>query len=204
MALADSSALEARLGRLMTPAEEARADALLADASALVISYTRQEFTAVTDDVMTLRADYGSIRLPQLPVIDVTSVTATGLFGVPDIAVVGWTWDGLDSILVGLWAEVVINLPEIYAEQANQAPPLYRVVHSHGYATIPADVVSVVCAMALRCITSPTMVSGLVQEVIGPYSYRLDKDTSGSVVRLSDEERKVLDRYRRTTAMLRL
>jgi hypothetical protein len=204
VALADSSALEARLGRVLTDGELARADALLADASALVIAYTRQTFAYVEDDSVVLRSDNGTILLPRSPVIDVTSVSALGCDGVSAMAVTGWCWDGLDTVSVGHWDSVVINMAESWLDRRGERTPTYRVVYSHGYVTIPGDVASVVCGMALRCITSPTMVSGLVQEVIGPYSYRLDKDTSGSIVRITDDDRRTLAPYRRTLAMLKL
>jgi hypothetical protein len=204
MALADPSALEARLGRTLTTAEEARAEALLEDASGLVIGYTGQRFTAVVDDVMVIRSDNGIIVLPNGPVTSVTSVTALGFNGAPDIAVVGWTWDRLNTIVLADWASTVINLPEVFVDHMNEMTPTYAVVWSHGYAIVPADVVSVVCGMTLRTLTSPTMRGGVTSETVGPYSYRLDVADGGTVVRMTDEDRQVLARYRVTVAALRI
>jgi hypothetical protein len=202
--LADASALEARLGRSLTGVEATRAAAFLDDASALVIAYTRWNFTLVTDDSAVLRGDWGSIRLPKGPVTGVKSVTAIGLAGLADVPVTGWMWDGLDRILVDGWAGTVINLPEAVIDQVYDHPPTYRVVYSHGYTAVPGDVVSVVCGMVLRPLMSPTLVTGLVQESVGPYHYRLEKETSGTQVQLTAADKAVLSEYRRSAAMLRL
>jgi hypothetical protein len=51
--------LSDRLGRPLTAAEEARATALLADASAKVRSYTKQAFIRTDDETVVLRAQQG-------------------------------------------------------------------------------------------------------------------------------------------------
>ncbi|MFG2001688.1 hypothetical protein ACGFNU_21310 [Spirillospora sp. NPDC048911] len=203
-ALASQADLEARLGRALTAAEEARIDALLDDASALVRAYTGQAFSLTEDEEITLPAISGKITLPQRPVIDITHVIAVGgSDALPDFAVVDWMFDGIETIRVGSGG-FVINLPEAWWDDEDGYPGTYRVTYSHGYATVPGDVLSVVCGMALRTLTSPTTAGGVVSETIGSYSYRLDSASGGLGVVMSAEDRKVLDRYRRTATTTRV
>lgn len=68
--------LEARLGVSLSPAEQTRADTLLADASDLVRLAAKQQISEVADDVLTRRGLYGDrLRLPQRPVTSVDSIT---------------------------------------------------------------------------------------------------------------------------------
>lgn len=192
-ALASAEELEARLGRDLTAAESARAEALLDDASAMVRGYTRQTFDLVEDDVMVLRAQGGEIRLPQRPVTSVTAVVAVGGNDLlPDVPITDWVWDGLDLLRVGGGA-CVINLPEVWWADEDGYPGTYRVTYSHGYETVPADVVRIVCGMVLRTLTAPTMAGGVTSESVGPYSYRIDQPGTGLSVSLSAADKKDLD-----------
>lgn len=189
--LASLTDLSDRLGRPLTVAEEARASALLADASAKVRSYTKQNFTRTDDETVVVRAQQGEIRLPQRPVIDVTAVVAIGAGGAPDVPVVGWRWDGLDIIRVAADTSV-INLPEDWYDDVEAYPGTYRVVYSHGDAQVPDIVVAVVARMALRTLTAPTMAGGITGETIGPYTYRTDGSGVGTAVLMTDEDRREL------------
>lgn len=195
-ALASKCALELRLGRVLSAEEEARADALLEDASALVRSYTRQDFAPPTPETVVLRASGGIVRLPKTPVTAVTAVVAVGVGEGPDLTLVGWTFDGIDVIDVNGWDSLIINLPETLYD-CTSLPPTYRVTYAPGYATVPADVVAVVCAMAMRTLTAPTMASGITSETIGSYSYRMAEGGIGTSVHLAQHEKTVLERYRR-------
>jgi hypothetical protein len=194
-ALASKCALETRLGRVLSAEEGARADALLEDASALVRSYTGQDFAPPASETGVLRASSGVVRLPKTPVTAVTAVVAVGVGGGPELALAGWAFDGIDVIDVSGWDSLVINLPESLHDSC--LPPTYRVTYTHGYATVPADVVAVVCAMAMRTLTAPTMAAGITSETIGSYSYRMAEGGVGTSVLLGSSEKTVLDRYRR-------
>lgn len=198
--LATAEDLEARLGRDLTDAETARADALLADASAMVRAYTGQDFAVTTNDQVTLRGQGGTIRLPQRPVTAVTSVVAIGGDGLPDVPLVDWIWDGTDQIRVGE-GSFIINLPAVWWDDDGY-PGTFRVTYSHGYAEVPADVVAVVCGMVLRTLTAPTMAGGVRSETIGPYSYQLDAAGTGLTVMLTQADRDSLKRYRRSEGMI--
>lgn len=202
-ALASQADLEARLGRDLTTAEESRVRALLDDASALVRAYTGQSFTVVADDQIVLRAASGQITLPERPVTAVTQVVAVGgSEALPDFTVADWLFDGIDTIRVGDGA-CIINLPEAWSDEDGY-PGTYRVTYSHGYAAVPADVLSVVCGMALRPLTTPTTAGGVVSETIGSYSYRLDAAGSGLGVAMAAEDRKILGRYRRKATTIKV
>lgn len=193
-ALATAADLEARLGRALTDAEAPRAEALLADASALVRAFTRQRFDLVTGDQVVLRPVGTLLRLPQRPVLAVTAVVAIGgQPSLPDVPLSGWVWDGSDLLNIHALDAVVVNLPEWWYESGG--PNTYRVTYNHGYATIPAEVVAVVCAMVNRTLTAPSLVEGLVQENIGQYGYQLQQGSGGSVgptVRLTAADKQAL------------
>ncbi|OMI34375.1 hypothetical protein SPAR_36366 [Streptomyces sparsogenes DSM 40356] len=190
--LASATDLSDRLGRPLTSAEAARAQALLVDASAKVRAYTKQNFTRTDNEIVVVRAQQGEIRLPQRPVLDVTSVVAIGTGGAPDLPVVGWEWDGLDIVRT-CTDSPVINLPELwYEDDAEAYPGTYRVTYSHGDARIPDVVVAVVARMALRTLTAPTLAGGVTGETIGPYSYRTDGSGVGTAVLMTDEDRREL------------
>lgn len=190
--LASLTDLSDRLGRPLTAGEEARGQALLADASAKVRSYTRQNFTRSDNETVVLRAQQGEIRLPQRPVLAVASVVAVGAGGAPDLPVVGWQWDGLDIIRI-VRDSPVINLPEDwYEDDLESYPGTYRVTYSHGDAQVPDLVVGVVARMALRTLTAPTVAGGITGETIGPYSYRTDGSGVGTAVLMADEDRREL------------
>lgn len=198
--LATREDIEARLGRDLTDAEAGRADALLADASAMIRAYTGQDFAVVVDDEITLRGPGGTIRLPQRPVTAVSSVVAVGGDGAPDVTLIDWIWDGIDQVRVGS-GSYVINLPAVWWDDDGY-PGTYRVTYSHGYAEVPADVVAVVCGMVTRTLTAPTMAGGVRSETIGPYSYQLDAAGTGLSVVMSTADRDALKRYRRTEGMI--
>jgi hypothetical protein len=199
-ALAAKEDLADRLGRELTTAEANRADALLADASALVRAFTGQEFSGPTEESVVLRGQGAAIRLPQRPVTAVTSVVAIGGNGLPDVALVDWIFDGIDTIRVGE-GSFVINMPAVWWDDDGY-PGTFRVDYTHGYTTVPADVVAVVCGMVLRTLTAPTMAGGVRSETIGPYSYQLDAAGTGLSVMLTQADRDALKRYRQTAGMI--
>lgn len=200
-ALAETADLEARIGRPLTTEEQNRALALLEDASALVRGWTRQDFTRTDHETVVVRAQLGEIRLPQRPVLDVTELVAIGAGGAPDLPVAGWQWDGTDIIRV-FPDSPVINLPELwYEEDVYAYPGTYRVTYSHGATAVPPDVAAVVARMALRTLTAPTMAGGVTGETVGPYSYRTDGSGVGTAVAMTDDDRRALKDYRRTSGM---
>ncbi len=194
-ALASPDDIEARLGRDLTAQEAARAQALLSDASAVVRAYTRQNFDLVTDDEVVLRATGGRISLPGRPVQGVSRVEVIGgSDALPDFTLADWLFDGIDTVRIGEGA-AVINLPEAWWDDDGY-PGTYRVTYTHGYAEVPAEVLSVVCGVVLRVLTNP---SGYRSETVGSYSVTYAVPATGEQLgtNLTRYEMRVLDRYRR-------
>ena len=201
-ALASQTDIEARLGRNLTSEEAARIRALLDDASALVRSYTNQTFEHVDDDTVTLPATGGRIVLPGRPVSAVSRVVAVGgNLALPDFTLADWAFDGIDTIKIGDGA-AIINLPEVWWDDDGY-PGTYQVTYSHGYATVPPDVLSVVCGMVTRVFQNP---SNLRSETVGSYSVTYTIPATGEAlgINLSRYEKKILDRYRRTASTVRV
>lgn len=190
-ALATTDDLEARLGRELTAEEAGRAEAILADASAAVRSYTRQEFTSRESTVRLLPRD-GRLLLPQRPVTAIDSVEDI------DANAVSFEWDGLDEIrirgFVGDGFEV--DLLDPY-----RARPI-DVTYTHGFAEVPDDIVSVVCSVALRALSRAGEDSGFTGERLGNYSYTLASPAGVSAI--LEDERSILNGYRRPGRPVRM
>ncbi|MFC4335209.1 hypothetical protein [Salininema proteolyticum] len=205
-ALATVADLEARLGRPLDATEAARAEVLLADASALIRSYTRKTFTRAVGDVVTRRPLGDTIRLTQRPVTAINSVTAvTGTATLPDLALPAgsWTFDGIDTItLYPLDRGLFVSLPEWLSDPG--VTVTYRINYDHGHATPPPDITAVTCGMVLRSLLSPSLVPGMVGETIGAYSYQLQQGSGagGVAVGLTRADRALLDPWRTTAATI--
>lgn len=195
--------VEARLGQPIGSGEAERAEALLVDASARVRAWTGQTFNLVEDDEVVLRPVGTLLRLPQRPVVAVRQVVAIGPGGLPDIPLSGWSWDGADLVDVAGWQTVAVNLPA-WVDDIDTPVRSYRVRYDHGWGEVPDDVVSVVCAMVIRTLMSPSMIEGLVSERIGAYSYQLQQGSGavGGSVRMTRDDREVLARYRRSATTI--
>ena len=200
-ALATVDDLQVRLGRDLSESEVAQATALLADASAVIRSYTGQAFDVIEGDTAILRSQGGTIRLPQRPVTSVSSVVALGGEGMPDVSVLDWIFDGIDQIRIGS-GSFVINTPAVWWDDDGY-PGTFRVTYSHGYETVPADVVAVACASLLRVLGNP---QGLRSETVGSYSATYSTPSSGEPlgVNLTRYDRSVLNRYRRSEGMIKV
>lgn len=145
MPLTDTASVAALLGRDLTDPETARADILIAFASAEVIDATGQTFELVEDDDVVLDCYGGEIVLPQAPIVEVTSV-------VIDPAFASYTppadqWEVLGRTLL-------LRRPRYRFLQTNQTWPIrlgimetftgkVRVVYTHG-GTVPVGVSAVI------------------------------------------------------------
>lgn len=195
--LATTADLEARLGRSLTASEQAKAAALLADASALIRAYTRRDFTAVTHDKVRLRPVGNRLRLPNRPVNAVHSVTAIGWAGIPDLVLpLGtWGWDGLDIIeLAPLSSDVWLSLPTV--DIGDELADTYEVDYDHGDNVVPDAVVAVCCGVVLRVLLAPSPVEGMSAERVGKYSYQMTQEvgggSAGASVRLRETDKELL------------
>ncbi len=169
-AFATAVDVERYLQRVLTDAELAASDFLLAAATSLIQGYTGQDVFHATDDVITLWPRGNRVLLPQLPVTGVTSVTSDG-----DVV----TWE--------LRRAGVLHLTSGWSNSVT-------VTYSHGYETIPPAVVMATVLLATRSLTNPTSVR---QESTGPFSVTYS-ESSGDIVgaALSLGERQMLAPYR--------
>ena len=179
--LATPEDIEARLGRSLTPSEETRTTALLADGSAIIRRYCREDFIWYDADVIKIVGDGNLIKLPWRPVASVDEVLAlSGTAGIPDIQVTWFHFDDVDEITVmNPGASGIINLPEEWYEETFWWGGSFFVAGSHGYLDVPDDVVSVLCTALISELATPTMSATLASESIGPYSYSMRR-TSGA------------------------
>lgn len=193
--LAAVADVEARLPGGVT-IDPVRVSALLADASAAVRSYTKQDFSVLqsTDGVRPIGS---RLRLPQQPVVSVESVGVV-LPGSPPSSLVmvpGWYWDGVSNEVWLAEPGEIINLPEELAGFLLWRTPMYQVLYTHGYSPVPGVVVGVVCAMVIRVCTAPGG-GGVVSESVGEYSYRLSDVAVQGPMMLSESEKEALNSYR--------
>jgi len=182
MALATIADVEARLGRTLTVAETSKANAYLADASALFIQRAVQKFEVGESTVRLFPKD-GIVRLVQRPVIEVVTVRDV------DGNEIDYTFDGHQSLYdLGDFRGITVN-------------------YEHGSANIPDDVVGVVAGMVARTLSiSPDAAAGVQQQAVGPFSQSYANWAVGAQVMLSPADAKVADYYRglsfRSTSIL--
>lgn len=205
--LATTTDLEARLGRSLTSTEQTRAAAYLADASAKIRRYTRQDFTTGSSTVI-LRPVGTKIRLPQIPVTSITSVKALLINSLRIVLPEGlWVFDGIDQIDVSSSYDFIINLPDL-EWAGTYAPDTYEVVYDHGDNTVPDDVIAVCCGMVLRVLITASPVEGMSTEHIGQYSYQINQQIGGGSpglsVRLTEGDKLDLADYRRKTMTVQI
>jgi hypothetical protein len=177
-ALASIDDVETRLGRSLSVIEADRAEALLEDASALVVNYTGQKFVVTTSSNL-LRIKGSKVHLAQRPAIEVTEVTDTEGKPLP------YVWDGFQTVRV----------------DCTSAPNQSHVVvtYEHGYEEVPGDVVAVVAGAAARTLSIPTeAASGISQQTVGPFSVSYANWAVGGQVMLSPEEKLTLKKYKTT------
>lgn len=172
MALATIADVEARLGRVLTNDEEAKATAWLNDASALFVNKSQQKFEPGETTFQAYAKD-GVVRLLQRPVTAIVSVE--DVHGSP----VAYEWDGFQALF------------NVYS-----ASPL-KVVYEHGSTTIPEPVVAVVAGMVARTLSiAPDAASGITKQTTGPFTQEYASWAVGSQVMLSPAELSVANSYR--------
>jgi hypothetical protein len=172
MALATISDVEARLGRSLSVAETSKANAYLADASAMFSQRAVQKFEQGESSVRLFPKD-GVVRLVQRPVIAIVEVKDI------DGVEIDFTFDGHQSIYdLGAYTPVTVT-------------------YEHGSTDIPADVVAVVAGMVARTLSiNPDAASGVQQQAVGPFSQSYASWAVGGQVMMSPVEAKVADSYR--------
>lgn len=191
--LATVEDLEDRLGISIT--DTTRAQAILDDVSAVVRAYTGQQFDLVADDEVRLRVRNGSLRLPQRPVTAVSAVANV------DGDSVDFTWDSGESVQLEGFAALRTSFE---VEPFRTRDPWVDVTYSHGYATVPTDVVAVVCQIAGRAYGRTADTTGVTQESIAGYSYSVGAAAAAGPAGMLADERRILDLYRRPIGVIRV
>jgi hypothetical protein len=189
--LAAVADVEARLGRQVTDTEAERIDRLLVDASAAVRNYTGRTFTQEAI-VYRTRVDMrnGRLRLPQRPVVAVTSVHAMNLDGTVGGALSAWMFDGIDTLTLAS-PGLVINATTPDCDQQ-----VVQIAYTAGYDDVPDDIVAVVCSITARAFGVPPDETAIQQESIVGYSTTLGSVGAAGPVGMLNDERAILDRYR--------
>lgn len=193
--LAGPSDLADRLGvDFTTEQQQLRAAALLADASAAVRNYTRQDITLVTDDVAVLESTTEQwLFLPQRPVVSVSSVAAAGV----NLASGFWRLENDALFRYYGWGS---RLYFVGTAQPWNQPDTIVVTYTHGYTAVPDDIVRVVCKLAKAAWVNP---NGLREYELGDLRVVQAVETVGEGA-LDDEDKKILDFYRRPRRSVQL
>lgn len=153
-------------------------------ASGAVRGYTRQLLDEVEGDIILIDGDGSDIiLLPELPVLDITNVDETTGTTSP-------TTETLDEFEHFEWNRR--GLLERIGRPWPKRRRSVEVTYSHGYATLPDDIVAVALASAARVIENP---SGVRQESIGRYSYTFAGE-GGAQAGILRGEARMLDRFR--------
>ncbi|MGW1277587.1 hypothetical protein ACWD4V_11615 [Streptomyces tsukubensis] len=145
-------------------------------ASSVVRGEARQGFTRGTSAV-ALEPRGQLVVLPQRPVISVQRVIRGGRMLDPG----EYRWRNA----------------ELWLHQLGHGP--VYVTYTHGYATVPGDVLAVVLTLAARVLGNPR---DLRQESVGSVSVTYSAETIGAS--LAPADRDLLARYRRRVAVVKL
>lgn len=185
--LADSNDVVDRLGRVLTSAELARIEGLLRDASSSVRNYTHQDFTQATDTVRLAvkgRRDCRNVvRLPQRPVTAVATVVDINANPIL------FLWEGFDTILVANNLDAFSFYPWIGGLRS------VDVTYTHGYETIPDDIIGVVCSITMRALGTNPLDTAKSSESIQGYSYSIGSAGAAGGFGMLSDERAILDAY---------
>lgn len=183
--LATTADLATLLGRDLSPTEEAQAEQMLAAASARVVAYTGQSFER-SETTDRLRVRRGQVRLPQFPVVEVDSVEDV------NGNAVSYQWHAGEIIELRL-------SPGFFFDREPWVSGLswVDVTYTHGYETLPAEVVQVVLQMAARAMGIKADQSGYTSENIDGYSYGIGSAAASGAIGMLPDERATLDAYRR-------
>lgn len=135
---------------------------------------------AINSATSTVRlpVDHHEIVLPSPPVTAVASVAGVNPDGTTTPLTVGvdWTWDGQERIRLGPWLE-----------QAD-------VVYTHGFVTMPDELVELVCSVAQRLSNTPVgMEAGIRSVTIDDYSRTFAAEARTDAASLLPGEQDALD-----------
>ena len=147
--------------QISTAAQIASAERAIAEASAAIRNYCHQEIELVTNETITLDSAGGTkVFLPQLPVLSVAEVVEDDETLVED-----------DDYKLGQWG--IFHRVDAKWTSGIQ---ILEITYTHGYETIPDDVVAVCARAAARAYqaglkaASTEGVPGIAATSLGDYS----------------------------------
>lgn len=182
--------------------QSAQADALLQGATTAIRSEAAQHISLVDDDTVLLAGTWDwDLELPERPVISVDTVAINGVAITPPGS---FEWNNRQLLRRSLALSELTG-----AGMWNQAPgarfntaghwggpgSTVEVTYTHGYATIPDDLMLICKQIAARVVLNP---EGIQSESLGAYSVRyVAKEAGGISLLLTEEERRIIrSRYR--------
>lgn len=187
--------VEAFLQRPFQSGEEVlAAERALTEATAAIRNYCRQYLELVEDEEITLDSKGGSwLFLPQLPVVDVSEVIEDDVTLTPD-----------DDYILGQHGKLY-RVGQTWCKGVQNI----TITYSHGYETLPDDIVAVCTRAASRAFQAglraveTDAVPGVASKSLGDFSVSYASDTavegmmgaSGARMLLMSEK-DVLDAYR--------
>ncbi len=183
--LATLEQLEERMASEVS--DRPRAVQLLRDASATVRSYTGQSISQQTT-TDRLKVKRSLVRLPQGPVTAVSAVVDTN----GNTILFEW--------LHGNKVRIQPNLDTFSFVPWQGGLRYVDVTYTHGYATVPDDIVAVVCQIAGRAYGTSPEAAAVTSEGIGSYSFSTGGAAASGAAGMLAPERAILDRYRRSVA----
>lgn len=187
-----------RLGITLTPAEQTRADALLVIASGLIQDEAKKVIELVEDDVWTTPGTPDDmIRLPETPVISVSSVE---LDGQPLIEGSDWYIEGaaicripaVTTVLTGGLIDEAFTFP--LGTGFGWPAQTLTITYSHGYdsSNVPESAKAICMEAVVRAWVNPGSVA---RETIGNVSTIYDNMRfSPTGLLLTDDEKKIIRR----------
>ena len=193
MAFASAAELATLLQQTFTAEQTAAATLLLDLSTAAIRNYTRQTISQVEDDVVLLRTTQrGTLVLPERPATEVSLVR----LGTTTVAAASYLLVD-DELRWGATALNIGNLAESDGGWGSAAQ--IEVTYTHGFAIIPDDIKGVCLSWSDRRFSNPGAVRS---EQVGPDSIEYVTASPGSV--FTDDEKQILNRYRRRAASLQV
>lgn len=186
--------LAARLGLTFSTADDTRADTLLGLASGIIQQKTKQTITYIAGDVYTRPGDYDTrIRLPQRPVVNVSSVILNGV-----TLVEGDNFYIEGDELVRLNWNAAIQDSTFGLPWAGWGFPWWtlQVTYDHGYQVIPEIAKTVCMEMVVRVWVNP---GNVAREMVGNVStvYDNNRFSPAGLLMTDDEEADIKEFFRR-------
>lgn len=185
--------LEVRLGVTFSSGDQARATALLEDASDLIRQACKQKIDLVEGDMLTIPGTWEDrILLPERPVVQVTDVTAAFRDGTPyTLPALSWYVDQDELVR---YAFPVGLVRHFFTTGNGWLGPGYKITitYDHGYATVPTLCKNIALEAVTRIWVNPAQAISLGVAGVS---------TTFSAVGLSllpDEEYQLADAFRRT------